>query len=198
MQSTSQFNPLWLLPIFPAFFIILWCSISFLISRLSGWSTLSNRFSSALPFSGQTWNWQSARMRLGTNYGSSLIVGADPSGIFLATIFLFRIGHAPLLLPWHEVSIRRDWQVLNFRYLELTLGREEQIPFRVNGRLADRLRTAAGTVGRSSPQACKQNNVSDKLLPPCTSVSSVVSALFRLRQKNAPAFARAFRNNNPD
>jgi hypothetical protein len=144
MQSTSQFNPLWLLPIFPVFFITLWCFISFLISRLSGWSTLSNRFSATLPFSGQKWNWQSARMRLGTNYGNSLIVGADPSGLFLATIFVFRIGHTPLLLPWNEVSIRRRWQVLSFRYLELTLGREEQIPFRLNGRLADRIRSAAG------------------------------------------------------
>lgn len=144
MQSTSQFNPLLLLPILPIFFIALWCFISFLISRLSGWSTLSNRFRATLPFSGQKWTWQSARMRLGTNYGNSLIVGADPSGLFLATIFVFRIGHVPLLLPWHEISISRRSEILTFRYLELTLGREEQIPFRVNGRLADRIRNSAG------------------------------------------------------
>jgi hypothetical protein len=145
MQSASHFNPLWLLPIFPIFFVALWSLISFVISRLSGWSALSDRFRATLPFSGPTWKWQSARMRLGANYGNSLIVGADPAGLFLATIFVFRLGHVPLFLPWHEISIQGRGQILTFAYLKLVLGRDEQIPFQISGRLADRIRAAAGT-----------------------------------------------------
>jgi hypothetical protein len=64
-------------------------------------------------------------------------------GLYLAVMVIFRAGHPPLLLPWHEVSVRRRWNMAFLRYVELTLGREEQVPFRINGRLADRLQAAA-------------------------------------------------------
>ena len=131
--------------IFPVFFIALWCAISLLASRLTGWAALARRFSSTTPFTGQTWNWQSARMRWTTHYGSCLTVGADPSGLYLSVMFLFRMGHAPLFLPWHEVSVRRRWKVLGLRYVELRLGQEEQLPFQISGSLADRLKAAAGS-----------------------------------------------------
>lgn len=95
-------------------------------------------------FLGQTSSLQSARMRWGTNYGSCLTVGADAAGLYLAVMLIFRVGHPSLLFPWHEVSVRRRWKVVFFRYVELTLGREEQIPFRISGRLADRIQAAAG------------------------------------------------------
>ncbi len=83
-------------------------------------------------------------MRWSTRYGNCLTVGADPAGLYLATFFLLRIGHPPLLLPWQEVSIRRRGKVLFTRYVQLQLGREEQIPLKINGRLADRIQSAAG------------------------------------------------------
>jgi hypothetical protein len=73
-----------------------------------------------------------------------LTVGADPSGLYLSVMFLFRIGHPPLFLPWHEVSVRRRWKVLGLRYVELRLGQEEQLPFQISGTLADRIKAAAG------------------------------------------------------
>jgi hypothetical protein len=144
MQSSADFNPLWLIPVFPVFFVCLWCGIVLLISRLSGWANLANRFRLTLPFAAQKWGWQSARMRYATNYSNCLTVGADPMGLYLDIFPLWRIGHSPLLIPWHEVSVRRRVKVLVFTYVELRLGREEQIPFRISATLASRIQAAAG------------------------------------------------------
>lgn len=144
MQSHVEFNPLWLAPIFPVFFVCLWCGILFLISRLSGWAVLADRFCLNLPFAGPKWRWQSARMRYATNYGSCLTVGSDPTGLYLDIFPLWRIGHSPLLVPWSEISVRRRGKVLFFCYVELALGRDAQIPFRISGALADRIQSAAG------------------------------------------------------
>jgi hypothetical protein len=143
MQSPVDFNPLWLTPIFPVFFICLWCGIVLLISRLSGWATLANRFRLSLPFAASKWRWQSARMRFTANYSGCLTVGSDPTGLYLDIFALWKIGHPPLFLPWSEVSVRRRGKILIFGYVELTLGREEQIPFRISAGLADRIRSAA-------------------------------------------------------
>jgi len=131
--------------IFPIFFVVLWCFVGLLVSRVSGWATLSRRFRLETSFTGSTWTWQHARMRYATGYNGCLTVGADPSGLYLSMMFFFRIGHPPLLLPWSEVSVRKRGKMLFVRYVELSLGREEQIPFRINGSLADRIQAAAGT-----------------------------------------------------
>ncbi|MBZ5599527.1 MAG: hypothetical protein LAN83_14545 [Acidobacteriia bacterium] len=140
MQRFIDSHPFIPFLIFPLF----WCAILWLIGKFSGWSALAQRFRLTSSFLGQRSSFQSARMRWGANYGSCLTVGADASGLYLAVMFIFRTGHPSLLLPWHEVSVQRRWKMVFFRYVELTLGREEQIPFRISGRLADRIQAAAG------------------------------------------------------
>ncbi len=130
--------------ILPILFIAVWCGVGFIVARTSGWSLLARRFRLETSFTGPTWSWQRAQMRYATGYNGCLIVGADPSGLYLATMFFFRIGHPPLLLPWHEVALRKQGKILWVPYVELTLGREEQIPFRIRGTLADKLKSAAG------------------------------------------------------
>ena len=130
--------------VFPVFFVALWCGIIYLISQISGWALLARRFRSTSPFTGPTWRWQSCRMRWSSHYGNCLTVGSDPTGLFLDILFLFRIGHPPLLIPWAEVSVRRRSQILFWSYVDLRLGREEQVPLQISAKLADRLRTPTG------------------------------------------------------
>ena len=144
MQNYISHHPLVLVPFLPFFFATFWCAIVFLISRVSGWALLARRFHLQFAFTGPTWRWQSARMRWLANYNNCLTVGSDPSGLCLSTFFLFRAGHAPLLIPWPEISIYRRRKVLFAAYVELRLGREEQVPFTIYGKLADRVRAAAG------------------------------------------------------
>jgi len=141
MQRFLDSYPFVPLLIFPFF----WCAVLWLIGQLSGWSLLAQKFRLTSSFPGECWSWQSARMRWGANYGSCLTAGADATGLYLRVMIFFRAGHPPLLLPWHEISVRKRGKTVFFRYVELSLGREEQIAFRISGRLADRIQAAAGT-----------------------------------------------------
>src|ERR1700674_2780329 len=145
MQTYLNNHPTAIAFIFPVFFVALWCTILFLISQASGWAALARRFGLTSTFTGQTWAWKRARMRWGTNYKNCLTIGCDPMGLYLSVMVLFRLFHPPLLLPWQEVSLRRHRKILFFKYVELSLGREEQIPLLIRENLADELRQAAGS-----------------------------------------------------
>jgi hypothetical protein len=136
---------------FIPFFVIFWCVISFLIATLSGWRALAQKFPMTSTFTGTTWGFQSARMRWTTRYGSCLNVGADPMGLKLSIIFLFRPGHPPLFVLWTEILFQERRNYILFTQVKLRLGREEQIPFTISGRLADRIKTAAGTNWPAEP-----------------------------------------------
>lgn len=134
-----------LLIIVPLFFVTIWCTICFVLSRVSGWSLLAKRFRADSRFPGRIWGWQSARMRWGCNYNNCLTFGSAPSGLYLSIMFLFRIGAPSLLIPWPEVTFWRRRKFLFFRFVELRLGREEQVPLMMRARLADALKSAAGS-----------------------------------------------------
>jgi hypothetical protein len=121
------------------------CVISLLIGAASGWMTLARQFRLTSSFTGPTWGAQSAQMRWTVRYGHCLPVGADVIGLYLSALFLFRIGHPPLFLPWSEISVWKRRKFLWFRYVELRLGREAQLPFMIDSHVADRIREAAET-----------------------------------------------------
>jgi hypothetical protein len=145
MQIYLNSHPAAVALLFSVFFVALWCVIFFLISRASGWASLARRFRATSPFTGQTWAWKKARMRWGTNYNNCLTIGSDPMGLYLSLMFPFSFAHPPLLLPWQEVSVRRRRSIFFFKYVELSLGREKQIPLLTRDNLADQIRQAAGS-----------------------------------------------------
>jgi hypothetical protein len=144
-QTHLAINPAASITIFLIFFFGMWCATSLLTGKMSGWGTLGRRFSSTLPFPSQTWHWKSARMRWGANYKSCLTVGADPAGLYLSSLFFFRIGHPALFVPWTEISLRGRRKILFIEFVELQLGREEHIPFVIRAGLADQIRSAAAS-----------------------------------------------------
>lgn len=124
-----------------------------LIAAVSGWKTLAPRFRLQQPFSGQEWKWQSAQMRYYVGYNNCLIVGADQAGLTLRPMWIVRTGHVPLLIPWNEITLgqtQTSWLLGNI--VTLTLGRSEQIPFRIRASLAARLQSAAGASWPASSQ----------------------------------------------
>jgi hypothetical protein len=140
MQSVQTHiapNPAIPILIFLVFFVAMWCLTSLLTGKLSGWAILSRRFSSTLPFPSQTWSWKSACMRWGANYKNCLTIGADPAGLYLSSLFFFRIGHPALFIPWTEISLRGRRKILFIEFVELELGREEKIPFLIRAGFAD-------------------------------------------------------------
>jgi hypothetical protein len=132
--------------VFGVFFVAVWIAVGFLVGTFSGWRLLASRFRLEGEFCGNVHIWQSARMKSYMDYHGVLKIGANDEGLYLATSFLFRLGHPALLIPWREIELgprRRKWF---FPTVELRLGRDNQVPLVISAGLAESLRIDAGEV----------------------------------------------------
>jgi len=129
--------------IFPVYFLCLWLLIGATISFVGGWFSLAKLYRTRVPFDGAKWGMQSGQMRWLTNYNNVLTIGVSPQGLYLASMFLLRFLHPPLLIPWSEIKVRRKKGWL-FETVIFTLGHELAIPFRIRGKLAAKLQESAG------------------------------------------------------
>jgi hypothetical protein len=127
---------------FAVFFVALWCSICFVISLMSGWFALSRRFRKQSEPCGETKTagpfFYSIYTRFWGHYSGIIRLTAATEALYLSVLFLFRIGHPPLQIPWNEIMFRKTkyfWR----SYIVLTLGSEEQIPMRISERMARNL-----------------------------------------------------------
>ena len=129
---------------FAVLFVALWIAVSALIGAVSGWRRLAMRYPEVRPFTGQLWRFQSGRMRNAMGYNNCLTVGADGLGLHLSVLFLFRVGHAPVFVPWGAVRVSPErWLFL--RRFRLDFRDEPGVSLAISDRLAERLKTAAGS-----------------------------------------------------
>ena len=91
--------PIW----FPIFFIIMWCGVCFLLSRLSGWVSLAQHFRFKQSFPAERKHFRSGMVGW-VGYRSCLTVGINHEGLYLAVMPLFAIGSPPLFIPWRNVT----------------------------------------------------------------------------------------------
>jgi hypothetical protein len=124
-------------------FIFCWLALLILIAKLSGWARLAHHYLPDAPHDGVWFRFQSAGMRFGTNYGGCLTVGVQRKGLYLAVWFLFRVGHPPLLIPWHDITMteRKKFFV---QQVVLRFTRCPTIPFIISKRLADKIAQEKG------------------------------------------------------
>jgi hypothetical protein len=125
------------------FFVIAWTLMFQLTSRIGGWATLAAQYKASETFTGDRWNFESAQMRRLIGYNHCLTIGAEPRGLYVSMYFLFRIAHPSLFIPWRDISFVSK-KFLWVKGVELRLGRENVIPFRISNRLAEKLKSAAG------------------------------------------------------
>lgn len=143
MSPVTQQDPI-ILRYFPLYFLLLWVFIAYVVSWIGGWHLLAQRFRIDSEFTGIVYRWFYATMRWGVHYNGSLKIGADIEGLYIAPLFLFRIGHPSLVIPWTEISVGKSRRLDFYLSVTLTLGKEEQIPFRISRLTARRLRKDAG------------------------------------------------------
>lgn len=78
----------------------LWCFVVWLMSLVSGWQRMARHFAAgARQPAGKAFRHVTARIGW-VHYKHVLEVHVGQAGVFLSLPWLFRIGHAPLLLPW--------------------------------------------------------------------------------------------------
>jgi hypothetical protein len=130
--------------IFPFYFAALWALVTYWIALVGGWRLLAKRFRLQGAFVGEKWTRQSAAMRWRTRYNNVLTIGADSAGLYVVPFVLFRAWHPALFVPWSEITGVRETRFLFVKFVEMRLGRVEEIPFRISASLAARIQTVAG------------------------------------------------------
>ena len=100
----------------------MWCFLSWLISRLSGWSRLAKNYRSTAPIEGE-----SARMRTGrigpVTYHSCLSFRVSDEGLRIAVAFPLRLGHPPLYIPWDQIHHIQEDPILYSHKIKVSVGR---------------------------------------------------------------------------
>ena len=92
------------------FFILLsvgWVGTSAFLSMLSGWGHLASRFRCVSKFDGETFRFSGMSMRSGilsASYGNCAFITVGRPGIGISLLFLFRVFHPPLLIPWSDIE----------------------------------------------------------------------------------------------
>jgi len=133
----SDFTLLWPVLFAPS----IWILVTFIISRMGGWSLLAKAYlTQANTLDGESWRFQSIHMRWGTNYNNCVTVRANALGLGLSVIWLLRIGHPPLLIPWSDITIYRVKRSRFFpSWIEFRFRLEPSIPIRVNKKLFSKI-----------------------------------------------------------
>jgi hypothetical protein len=70
----------------------------------------------------------------------------NPNGIYLSVLFIFRIGHPPLFIPWPDVSMREKRFLIFFKQVELWFSKCPSIPVVISRRLMNRISDALGWI----------------------------------------------------
>jgi hypothetical protein len=106
--------------IFPFIFVGMWILVTYMISKM-GWDKLVEKFRYKGPFEGDRIGIISATINSG-NYNKVIILRCNQQGIFLKTIFFFRLFHPSVFIPWKEIKEIRDRKVLFIQCKELVVG----------------------------------------------------------------------------
>jgi hypothetical protein len=139
----------WFPVIVPLAFAALWSAIIFLVSRMGGWSSLARHYAYGGHFDGFRKRCVTGAMSGGPflgfpcNYGNCLTLGADSHGLYLAVFPIFRPGHAPLFVPWSDISVgpKKGWFTT---YADFAFDKVPRLRLRISYLVARELVSAAG------------------------------------------------------
>jgi hypothetical protein len=113
--------PDWLPYLLPLAFVGLWLFVGWILSRVSGWAALAERFPASERPQGRKLHRQVVSMGpVGEDGVTGMLVSSR--GLYLYAMFLFRFGRRPLLLPWHAVAFVAEKKLLWWRSYDLDLG----------------------------------------------------------------------------
>jgi hypothetical protein len=98
------------LPYIVIAFAIFWALVIGLISLLSGWQRLAQRYRATLPPTGRCWTWQYGMVGW-AGYNGVLNLTANNQGLFMEVLWLFGFGHPRLFIPWQDF---REAKIVNY------------------------------------------------------------------------------------
>ena len=122
---------------FPVVFTGMWLGISFLLSAIGGWNRLALHYANSPSGIEKRFRFRSAQFG-SVSYGRCVMFGTSIRGLSIAVLPLFRLGHAPLFIPWRDITARevKTWL---FPMVELRVAKVPDASVRIWRRLADQL-----------------------------------------------------------
>lgn len=101
MESETELL-IWIPVAFVLFFLFIWSSVLYLVSRIAGWHVLARNYPDRQP--PEQYAACMASGRVGhSKYGGVLKLHAGSRGLHIAVILPFRPGHPPMCIPWHAL-----------------------------------------------------------------------------------------------
>lgn len=102
---------------------ILMPALIFALSRM-GWALVARCYKHSGTFTGARVGIISAAVNTG-NYKNSLLLKYNSEGFYLRPVFIFRLFHPPLFIPWTEIAAINDKSVMRGNTTELVVGHPE-------------------------------------------------------------------------
>lgn len=125
-------------------FTTLWILMCFALSMWGGWSQLTNWYSGTPSKVEAKWRFESASMRHMAAYPGCLKFSVGREGLGVSILFLFRVGHPPLLIPWTDITAHApESQII--KKVRLEFAKEPNVPLTISLKLARRIRDASST-----------------------------------------------------
>lgn len=133
----------------PILLVGFWFGVSQLLASLSGWRELAQKYGvgSVSSFTRKTTGGRIG----GVAYNGCLVVGANAEGVALSVLLLFRPGHAPIFVPWAELSMGAEGSVAGATRLRFRAA--PQVTLELPEIVADWLRSAAPSAAPPRVQA---------------------------------------------
>lgn len=141
MTEETNELPVWLWPLFPVFFVGLWCAATYLLALMSGWRRLAAHYTAELPLGGQCFRFRSAKSGL-VRYNHCLNFAATPAGLYLWLLLPFRLGSPPLLVPWADLSATPVREFL-MNAIAFEFARAPSVKMRISTRLGEQIAAAS-------------------------------------------------------
>jgi len=123
-------------------FIAFWCFISLFLSFIGGWQQLARQYKTTESPYGKAYNSQSGAVGW-VSYNNCLFIRTTPNGLFIAVMFLFRIGHPTLFIPWNDIQFLKETNFLWYHTVKIGVGNPQITTMTLPKKIFDE--TAGGT-----------------------------------------------------
>lgn len=125
---------------FPILFVSIWFVVSFMWGILSGWMKISRIYKKPknLKFKGK-WlvsNSFKSGLLFMSGYHRIVMFGVSDEGLFIKMMFLFRIGHPPLFIPWNKITAKRKDAFLGLKKTLLIFEGFDGTPVEISEKFA--------------------------------------------------------------
>lgn len=115
-------------------FIIFWCSISFLLSRVSGWASLATHYGTSKKPQGEKYSAQSIGLGFhdffAVSYGGIVTVHLSDESLHMRVMPLFSVGHTKLSIPLADIAAEPSRFLLS-KNVKVTFKKSGNITMRV-------------------------------------------------------------------